>query len=53
MPEIGTVSKADYPELLSFLDRAFGFEPEKNGFLTFLAKLYSVSAEPWLYNAVK
>lgn len=52
MPEIGTVSKADYPELLSFLDRAFGFEPEKNGFLTFLPKLYSESAEPWRYNAV-
>ena len=48
--ELNTMTEAEYPELLPFLDRAFGFDPEKNGFLTFLPKLYRREAEPWRYN---
>lgn len=44
------LTEADAPALLPFLDRAFGFEPEKNGFLTFLPKLYRQEARPWEYN---
>lgn len=48
--EIRWMTEAEYPELLPFLDRAFGFEPEKNGFLTFLPKLYRREYKPWNCN---
>ncbi len=43
------MTEGEYPELVPFLDRAFGFEPERNGFLTFLPKLYRRENEPWRY----
>ena len=46
IPEIKSVLRAESPELLSFLDRAFGFESGRNGFLSFLLKLYEECAEP-------
>lgn len=49
-PEMKWMTADEYPELLPFLDRVFGFDPEKNGFLTFLPKLYRPEAEPWKYN---
>ena len=52
IPEIKSVLRAESPELLSFLDRAFGFESGRNGFLSFLPKLYEECAEPWRYNLV-
>ena len=48
--EMKWMTADEYPELLPFLDRAFGFDPERNGFLTFLPKLYRREAEPWKYN---
>ena len=35
----------DYPELMEFLDRAFGFAPEQ-GFFSFLPKLYRPEYDP-------
>lgn len=47
---IERLTEQDYGALLPFLDRAFGFDPVQNGFLTFLPKLYRREAEPWRYN---
>ena len=51
-PGITFSKRGEEAELLRFLDNAFGFDPETNGFLTFLPKLYRKESDPCAHNLV-